>query len=395
VTATTETKPRPRVQRVGRAIRAARSGPWTGESAAIAVIVLLLVVVGLVMSFSASIVGAAQGGDPFGVFRRQAVWAGIGTGIFVAAAWTDHRVWRLLSWALIAGSVVGLVLVLIPGVGLTEGGSTRWLQLGPLVFQPSEIAKIAVVLWLADVYARKRERGIDLDEQRSHLLIPALPVLAVLALLVLLEPDLGTAVLLAMIVGLVLWIEGIPARIVVALGAAGGVLIAGAAVTADYRFARVTGWLDPTADPLGSGYQLLQSLYALGSGGLFGVGLGQGRGKWNFVPNPETDFIFAVIGEELGLIGAAGVLGLFAALLIVGLRVVRVAPDSFSRTTAFAITGWIVGQALVNVATVTGLLPITGVTLPLVSVGGSSLVVTLAALGILVSISRASGRQLS
>jgi cell division protein FtsW len=170
----------------------------------------------------------------------------------------------------------------------------------------------------------------------------------------------------------------------VAAAAAVGML----AVVAPYRLARVTGWLDPEADPLGSGYQLLQARFAMGEGGIFGLGLGSSRAKWNLVPNPETDFIFAIIGEELGLVGAAGVLALFAALLFFGLRVAYAAEDGFGRTTAFGITAWVVGQALINVGTVTGLLPITGVTLPLVSVGGSSLVSTLIALGILVSIAR-------
>jgi cell division protein FtsW len=170
----------------------------------------------------------------------------------------------------------------------------------------------------------------------------------------------------------------------VASGPAVGVL----AAVAPYRVARVTGWLHPEADPLGTGYQLIQSRLALGSGGVFGVGLGSSRGKWNFIPNPETDFIFAIVGEELGLIGASFVLALFAALLYLGLRVAYAARDPFGRTVAFGVTAWIVGQALINVGTVTGLLPITGVTLPLVSVGGSSLVSTLVALGILTSIAR-------
>jgi len=162
-----------------------------------------------------------------------------------------------------------------------------------------------------------------------------------------------------------------------------------AIIGAGYRMARIEGWLHPEADPLGSGYQLLQSLYALGSGGWFGLGLGSSRGKWDFIPNPETDFIFAIIGEELGLVGGLVVLGLFTALLAVGLRIARGAPDTFGRIVAAGVTAWLVGQALLNIGTVTGLLPITGVTLPLVSVGGSSLVSTLLAIGILISIARA------
>ncbi|MFN2557748.1 MAG: putative lipid II flippase FtsW [Nitriliruptorales bacterium] len=361
---------------------------WTPDAVAATAVILLLVLVGLVLSFSASFVDAAEGGDPFGTFLRQLLWATVGVPIFFAVASLDHRIWRSLSWPLLAGGLVGLVLVLVPGVGLSEAGSSRWLALGPLVFQPSEVAKLATLLWLADVHARKRAAGIDLEARPSHRLVPALPLLAVEAALIMAEPDLGTTLLVGLIVALVLWADGIPIRTFGALGMVGGALAGTAAVIEPYRFERLTGWFHPDHDPLGSGYQLLQSLYALGSGGWFGLGLGSSRGKWNFIPNPETDFIFAIIGEELGLLGALFVLTLFAVLLLLGLRVARRAAEPFGQVAAFAVTGWIVGQALVNVGAVTGLLPITGVTLPLVSVGGSSLLSTLVALGILVAIAR-------
>lgn len=374
--------------RLRRGALRARSGPWNADAAAIAAIVGLLVIVGLVMSFSASFVDAAQGGDPFGVFRRQAAWAAVGVVVFVVVAATDHRVWRPLAWVLLPLSMLGLALVLLPGVGLVEGGSSRWLAVGPVVVQPSEIAKLALLLWLAEVHARKREHGVDLHARPSHLLVPALPALGVVGGLVLLEPDLGTALLLALIVALVLWVEGVRLPTFAVLVGSGAALAAVAAIVAPYRFARILGWWRPEADPLGSGYQLLQSVYALATGGWFGVGLGQSRGKWNFIPNPETDFVFAIIGEELGLVGAAVVLFMFVALLAIGLRVTRGASDTFGRIVAFGVTGWIAGQAIVNVGAVTGLLPITGVTLPLVSVGGSSLVVTLAALALVVAVAR-------
>jgi cell division protein FtsW len=362
-------------------------GPWTSDATALTVVTVLLLLTGLVMSFSASFVDAAEAGDPFGVFRRQIVWAALGVPAFVAAASMPHRRWRRLAWPLLGLSLAGLLLVLVPGVGITRYGSTRWLGFGPLVIQPSEIAKLATLLWVADVLERKRPRDGSLHEP-SHLAIPAVPLLGLLAAFVLAQPDLGTTILLGLIVGAVLWVEGLPGRYVGVGAAAAVAAVAALAVIAPYRLARVTGWLDPEADPLGSGYQLLQALFAMGEGGIFGLGLGSSRAKWNLVPNPETDFIFAIIGEELGLAGAAGVLALFAALLYFGLRVSYAAEDGFGRTVAFGITAWIVGQALINVGTVTGLLPITGVTLPLVSVGGSSLVSTLVALGILVSIAR-------
>jgi len=365
-----------------------RPGAWNGDATGLTVVTVVLLLVGLVMSYSASIVDAAEAGDPFGVFRRQFVWAAIGVPAFVLVANLDHRIWRRLAWPLLIGALVGLVLVLVPGVGVTRFGSTRWLGFGPLVVQPSEIAKLACLVWIADVLERKRPKDGALQTP-SHLTVPAIPLLLLLAALVLAQPDLGTTILIGLIVGAVLWVEGLPGRYVgvaavLALGA-----VAALAVVAPYRLRRVTGWLDPEADPLGTGYQLMQALFALGEGGLFGVGLGSSRAKWNFVPNPETDFIFAIIGEELGLLGATFVLCLFGAVLFLGLRVAYAAEEGFGRTVAFGITALVVGQALINVGTVTGLLPITGVTLPLVSVGGSSLVSTLVALGLLVSIARA------
>ncbi len=365
------------------------SGPWTSDATGITVVTVLLVILGLVMSFSASFVDAAEAGNPFAVFTRQASWAALGVVAFAVTASLDHRLWRRLAWILMGVSLAGLVLVLIDGVGVERFGSTRWLGIGPLVVQPSEIAKLATLLWLADVLERKRPRDRSLHDV-DHLLLPALPVLVLLAVLVLLQPDLGTTVLLSMIVGAILWVEGLPSRFVAIFATIGLLAVSVLAVVAPYRLARVTGWLNPEADPLGGGFQLIQSRYALGSGGVFGVGLGSSRAKWNFVPNPETDFIFAIIGEELGLVGATVVLALFGALLYLGLRVAYAATTGFARTVAFATTAWLIGQALINIGAVTGLLPITGVTLPLVSVGGSSLVSTLMALGILVAISRGS-----
>lgn len=364
-----------------------RAGPWGGQATALSVVTVLLVVVGLVMTFSASVVDAAVAGDPFAVFVRQLIWALLGLPAFALAATLHHRIWRGLAWPLLGLSLLLLGLLLVPGLGETRYGSTRWLTVGPLSIQPSELAKLAALLWLADVLERKRPRDGSLHAP-SHLAVPALPLLVVLAALVLAQPDLGTTILLALVIGAVVWVEGLPGRIVAVAVIGALAAIAVLAVIATYRLARLEGWLQPEADPLGGGYQLLQARFALGSGGVWGLGLGSSRGKWQFVPNPETDFIFAIIGEELGLVGALTVLGLFAVLLYLGLSVAYAAPDGFGRTVAFAITAWLVGQALINVGTVTGLLPITGVTLPLVSVGGSSLVSTLVALGILVSISR-------
>jgi cell division protein FtsW len=275
------------------------------------------------------------------------------------------------------------------GAGSVETGSDRWLALGPLRAQPSELAKLATVLFLADVMARKKARRGELTI--DHLLIPAIPLLVLEGILIMLEPDLGTTLLVTGIVFLVLFIEGLQLRwfgMAAVVAAFSGLFLAS---TAAYRMDRIRGWLEAEADPMGAGWHLIQSLTALGSGGWLGTGLGTGRGKWNYVPNPHTDFIFAVIGEELGLLGAIATLSLFAVLTAVGLSVAMRATDGFARTVAFVISGWVAGQALLNVMTVVGLLPITGVTLPLVSAGGSSLVTTLVSLAIVVAISRETG----
>ena len=384
-------------RRVRTVVRA--SGPWTREALVLVVLVGSLLLLGLVMTLSASFVADAESGDAFATFLNQVQFAAIGLVGFVVAARFHHDLWRPLSWPMLGLALVALALVVVPGIGYEQYGATRWLAVGPYVVQPSEFAKLATLLWLADVTARKRTHRANrlgvpvgrVELPTSHLLVPAVPLLALEALLVMLEPDLGTTLLLALIVFLVLWFEGIRLSLVAALVAATSAAAALAVAVADYRVARITGWLSPESDPLGAGWQLLQSKYALANGGWLGTGLGESRGKWEYIPNPETDFIFAIIGEELGLLGALLVIALLTGVLLVGLRVAATAQDHFGRVVAAGVTTWLVGQAFLNIGTVTGLLPITGVTLPLVSVGGSSLVSTLVALGILCSIARSNG----
>jgi cell division protein FtsW len=360
---------------------------WPSLALWIAGITGVLLLLGLVMSFSASVVPAAVAGDAFAVFRRQFMWAVLGVAGFFFASWIPLERWRQLAWPMLFGSIFLLLLLLIPGIGETRYGSTRWLSLGPLSVQPSEIAKLGLALWIADVLERKRARDGS-PFALSHLFIPALPAFFVLALLVMAQPDLGTTLLLALIVFAVLFIEGLPFRWLASGGALVGAVAVWLAFSANYRSARIRGWLAPELYPLDEGFQLLQSWYALGTGGVFGIGLGASRGKWNFIPNADTDFIFAVIGEELGLIGSLTVVILFATLMFLGIKAAYLANSGFARTVAFTLTVWVCGQAFVNIGTVIGLLPITGVTLPLISVGGTSLVSTLLALGILTGVAR-------
>jgi cell division protein FtsW len=371
-----------------RARAGVATGPdWTPSAILLTIVTAILLLLGLLMSFSASIVDAALEGDAFGIFRRQLLWAAVGAPVYWVVSRLPRDLLRRLAWPGMVLVLIALVLVLVPGVGLTRFGSSRWLGFGGLVFQPSELAKLVLLVWIADVLERKRPAVGGLHTT-SHLLVPALPALAVLGLLVLLQPDLGTTILLGLIVAAVLWVEGLRLVVFLAGTAVGGLTVVFLTLIADYRSARLRGWLAPEDYPLGEGFQLLQSWVALGSGGLFGIGLGSSRGKWNFIPNPETDFVFAIIGEELGLVGAGGLVVLLLTLLLIGLNVASRAAPGFDRTVAFAVTTWIVGQALINIATVIGLLPITGITLPLVSAGGSSLLATLAALGLLANIAR-------
>lgn len=363
----------------------------TPEAVILLVAVGLLVGLGLLMGFSASFVrSTAETGDPFGVFRRQIIWALLGLIGMALAIRVDPQRWRPGSGhALIVGLFL-IVVVLIPGVGVELGGARRWISLGAVTFQPSELLKILVPLYLAHVLARRwpRVRRGDLHA----LLMPALPLLAVIAVLVVLQPDLETALLLVAIGGVILFTAGLPVRLLV-LG--GGIVAAFAtlAITqVGFRMARISAWIDPAADPTNSGYQSMQGFLALGSGGWLGAGLGQGRGKWLFLPNADTDFIFAIIGEELGLFGALGVLLLYLAIAIAGQRTARYAADPFGRLLAVGVTAWILLQASMNIASVVGLIPVTGVTLPLVSVGGTSLVVTMTGLGLLIAVARTIGR---
>ncbi|MFO8075482.1 MAG: putative lipid II flippase FtsW [Actinomycetota bacterium] len=363
------------------------AGRMTPEAAILLATVAVLLLLGLVMSFSASFVrSTAETGDPFGIFRRQLVWALVGLVPLLLLARSEPQRWRRFATPILLVALALSALVLVPSIGLEAYGARRWLALGPVTLQPSELLKLAVPLYLAHLLARRwrRVRAGDLHA----LLMPAVPLLVIVAGLVLAEPDLETSALLVGVGGLVLFTAGLPTRLLLLGGAGLGALGLVAITQVEFRVGRVAAWLDPMADPANLGYQSVQGFLALGSGGWLGTGLGQGRGKWLYLPNADTDFIFAIIGEELGLVGALATLLLYAALAVGGVRTARLAADPFGRLLAVGITGWLLMQATLNIGSVVGLLPVTGVTLPLVSVGGSSLVVTMAGVGALLAIAR-------
>ncbi|WP_422751639.1 FtsW/RodA/SpoVE family cell cycle protein [Micromonospora sp. WMMD1219] len=372
----------------------------------------LLLLIGLTMVFSAtSVKDFAEGGDASASLTKQAVFAVIGIGAFWACQRLPARTFRAVSRPAL-GVAVALLLTLNLFValnslfGVTAIGPLRAellsLSLGPISLQPVEVAKFALVLWAAHVLARK---GAALGWWKE-LATPLFPVVGLLFVLVGFN-DLGSMLcLLALVVGL-LWAAGVRGRVFAALSAIGlagiGLLVAAASLGAgsgsrdadNYRLGRLTMWLDPP-DPktcfeqkLDYCYQLVQARYAIGNGGWFGVGLGQSSLKWNYLPEAHNDFIFAIVAEELGVVGCTVVLTLFAVLAYTGMRIARRVEDPFRRLAAAGVTAWLVGQAVINIGGVTGLLPLTGVPLPFISDGGSALVVTLAAIGMLASFARA------
>ncbi|AFR08385.1 MULTISPECIES: putative lipid II flippase FtsW [Nocardiopsis] len=346
---------------------------------------MMLIALGLVMVLSSTMVNSiSETGSAFSVFQRQLVSATIGLPLMIIASQLPLWVFRLVGYPAMILSVALLLLTAFQGTEVN--GAIRWLEIGGLLIQPSEPAKLAFVLWGSNILARKEELK-ELTEWR-HLLIPLLPGCGLLTLLVLLGSDLSTTLVLLVVFLSLLWVVGAPGKLFV--GMFGLVLGLAAIVIAiePFRLRRITAFLDPGADPTGSGFQSLHGLYALGTGGIFGVGIGASREKWGFLPYAESDFIFAIIGEEFGLIGTLVVLGLFGMLGYAGLRVAFRVKDPFSRLAAFAIVTWIIGQSMINIAAVIGLVPVTGIPLPLVSYGGSSLIPTMIGLGVLLAIAR-------
>jgi cell division protein FtsW len=350
-------------------------------------ITALLLGLGLVMVLSTSSVqDLAEGLPAYSDFKKQLLGALVGLPVMYLAARSSPRLFRALAYPLLGVSTLGLLLTLIPSVGKSAYGASRWIAIGPLQLQPSEFAKLALVLWGADLLARK-ERLRQLEDWR-HLLIPLLPGAGLLAMLVMAGDDLGTTFVLLVIFITLLWIIGAPGRIFGGMLALIALVMVLLAVTSSYRLKRLTGFVNPQGGPMGPNMQGIQGKYAVGSGGLFGVGLGASGEKWGYVPESTSDFIFAIIGEELGLVGTLCVCLLYGGLAFAGLRVARRVQDTFCRLAAAAITAWVVMQAVVNIGAVIGVLPITGVPLPLVSAGLSSLLVTMVALGMLMSFAR-------
>lgn len=346
---------------------------------------VLLLSIGVVMVYSASaIVAAERFGDPYFFLRKQLLWALFGLGSVLLALHVDYRWLERWSWPILIAAGALLVVVLVPPLAQPINGTRRWLRLGPLSFQPAELAKLALVIHLATFLSRHRE-GLG-DFWRG--VAPPLGVAAALAGLVLAQPDLGTCFTLLAVTFALLFLGGVRIRhLAVVLGAALPVL-ALAVWLAPYRVRRIATFLDPWSDPRGSGFQIIQSWLALGGGGVTGRGLGESKQKLFYLPEAHTDFVLAILGEELGFVGALGVIALFVVLVWRGFRTGLRAPDPFAAYLAFGLTLVIATQALVNMGVVTGTLPTKGLPLPFISFGGSALLMTVFATGTLLNISQ-------
>ncbi|MCL5411687.1 MAG: putative lipid II flippase FtsW [Patescibacteria group bacterium] len=336
-----------------------------------------LVIFGVVMVYDASVVSAYRDfADKYYYLKNQLVWLVLGLIALVVVSQIDYHLWERLSPLLLFGALVLLLAVLIPGLGVKAYGAQRWLQLGPVRLQPSEMIKLGYILYLSAWLSRKIK------------LVPFLVVTGFLIGIVLIQKDLGTATIIGSIGFATYFISGASlwqfSLLLPAAAVGGGFFI----LSSSYRAKRLFTFLDPTKDPLGSSYHINQVLIALGSGGLLGLGLGESRQKYEYLPEVTTDSIFAVIGEELGFIGAIILISIFILLIYRGFKIAQKAPDKFGQLVAGGITSWIAAQAFINLAAMAALIPLTGVPLPFISYGGSALVTTMIGVGILLNISK-------
>ncbi len=355
------------------------------ESHLLVLVTLALVAFGLVMVYSATSAPAAlERTDPMSYLKKQGVYALIGVALMMSTSRFDYRRLRLLAPALVLTALGGCLAVLV--IGSRINGARRWIELGPATFQPSELAKLALAVWAA-AYLSKRPAPRSLKE----LWRPIGLLLGVFCLLILAEPDLGTAISLVVVLLAVLLISGTPVPTLAAGTSIAAALGLAAIWFEPYRRARIFSFIDPWKDPQGAGFQTVQALISVGSGGFLGAGLGHGVAKINYLPEAHTDMIFAVIGEELGLLGVTAVIAAYGAFAYAGLRVALTCRDPFGKRLAAGIVGLVCGQAVINLAAVLGLAPLTGVPLPFISYGGSSLVVGLLGVGILLNIAGTHG----
>lgn len=351
----------------------------------IVIITFALLTVGLVMVYSASAIWAEyKFDDAFFFVKRQLIFAGLGIVAMFFIMNIDYWVWKQYSKPIIIACFVMLILVLIPGIGVVRNGSQSWIGVGSFVIQPSEFMKLGMIIFLAKFLSENQKYITTVKKG----LLPSLGLAGIAFGLIMLQPDLGTGTVMIGTCVVMIFISGARIMHFAALGIAALGGFVALIISAPYRLQRITSYLDPWEDPLGSGFQIIQSLYAIGPGGLFGLGLGQSRQKFFYLPEPQTDFIFAILSEELGFIGGTFIILLFSLLLWRGIRVAIGAPDLFGCFLTVGIVAMIAIQVMINIGVVIGLIPVTGITLPFLSYGGSSLTLMLMAVGILLNVSK-------
>ncbi|QUL53580.1 stage V sporulation protein E [Paenibacillus tritici] len=347
--------------------------------------ILALLAIGMVMVYSAgSVLGFRNYGDSFYFVKRQMLFAGLGLIAMFITANTAYPVLKRFARPALIVCFILLLLVLVPGIGVVRGGARSWIGISSFGIQPSEFMKMGMILFLA------KWLGTDEYDISSFTrgLLPPLALIGSAFALIMLQPDLGTGTVMFGAALMMVFAAGARMKHLLALGALGLAGFAGLIAAAPYRLQRITAFLDPWSDPLGAGYQIIQSLYAVGPGGLGGLGFGMSRQKYSYVPEPQTDFIFSILAEELGFIGGLAVLLLFLLLIWRGMKVAMSLPDRFGSYLAVGIVCMVAVQVVINIGVVIGLIPVTGITLPLISYGGSSLTLMLTALGILLNLSR-------
>ena len=347
--------------------------------------VVLLCLIGLVMVGSASsVVSISTYGTPWAILIREAMWMAIGALALWFAVRLDYRKLRRFSPLIMLVTFALLFVVLVPGLGVHAMGSSRWVGFGQFRLQPSELMKLALTLFAADFIARR----LDEDAADRRIIGPLLIVTGFACVLILAQPDMGTAMVLGFIALALLFVSGVRLGPVMKVMAALAGIALLVAVASPYRRARLLSFMDPSAHSSGSGYQVMQSLIGLGSGHFVGSGLGGGQAQWGFLPNADTDFIFSVIGEQLGIVGALLVLFLLGSFMWLGIRAAVQSPDRFGALLSLGLVAWVGAETLINIGAVVGVLPVTGIPLPFISFGGSSLVITMAAAGILINVAR-------
>lgn len=349
------------------------------------IVIYLLVVIGVLMVSSASSIWASyRFNDPLFFGKRQFLFAMIGLIAMFVVSKIPYQTWRLYSKQILIVCILLLAAVLIPGIGLIRGGAQSWIGVGAFSIQPAEFIKLGLLIFVADRVAERQKTIVSFTKGLGPLLLLIFFCFG----LIMFQPDLGTGLILVSSCFLLLFISGAQIKHFVFLAILGAIGLVGLIASAPYRISRITAFINPWDDPLGDGFQIIQSLYAIGPGGLFGFGFGNSLQKYFYLPEPHNDFIFSIIAEELGFIGAVFILSLFLYLLWKGVQIGLNAPDKFGSLLAIGIVLQISLQVIINVSVVIGLIPVTGITLPFLSYGGSSLTLTLAAMGVVLNISR-------